>query len=135
MQPLESKEKTLFCIGYSHSRDIKSTQGVCTHCTPPWIFPSLPPQPYPLLHFGQPSHTGLYPIENLERLKSFVYNHVDQARLVYLLIKYLIRVFSSFLIEYQGTIPSVVVGVVGIGHTEGIKENFDKDIDIQELLE
>lgn len=60
---------------------------------------------------------------------------MDQARLVYLLIKYLIRVFSSFLIEYQGTIPSVVVGVVGIGHTEGIKENFDKDIDIQELLE
>jgi len=27
-----------------------------------------------------------------------------------------------------------VVGVVGIGHTAGIAEHFDQDIDIQELL-
>ncbi|KXJ26500.1 traB domain-containing protein [Exaiptasia diaphana] len=36
--------------------------------------------------------------------------------------------------EFQGVIPSVVVGVVGIGHTAGIADNFDKEIDVQDLL-
>ena len=34
----------------------------------------------------------------------------------------------------QGVVPSVVVGVVGIGHVEGITENWDKEIDVKELL-
>ncbi|XP_068719096.1 traB domain-containing protein-like isoform X2 [Montipora capricornis] len=36
--------------------------------------------------------------------------------------------------EPQGVIPSVVVGVVGIGHVEGITQNWDKQIDVKELL-
>ena len=36
--------------------------------------------------------------------------------------------------ELCGQEPSVVVGVVGLGHMNGIKENFHKSIDIQELL-
>jgi len=34
----------------------------------------------------------------------------------------------------QGVVPSVVVGVVGIGHVEGITEYWDKEIDVKELL-
>ena len=34
----------------------------------------------------------------------------------------------------QGLVPSVVVGVVGIGHVEGIAEHWDKEIDVKELL-
>ncbi|KAJ7372063.1 hypothetical protein OS493_021492 [Desmophyllum pertusum] len=34
----------------------------------------------------------------------------------------------------QGIVPSVVVGVVGIGHVEGITANWDKEIDVKELL-
>lgn len=34
----------------------------------------------------------------------------------------------------QGVVPSVVVGVVGIGHVEGITENWDKEINVKELL-
>lgn len=34
----------------------------------------------------------------------------------------------------QGLVPSVVVGVVGIGHVEGITEYWDKEIDVKELL-
>lgn len=34
----------------------------------------------------------------------------------------------------QGLAPSVVVGVVGIGHVEGITEYWDKEIDVKELL-
>lgn len=34
----------------------------------------------------------------------------------------------------QGVVPSVVVGVVGIGHVEGVTENWDKEIDVKELL-
>eukprot|EP00794_Sanderia_malayensis_P007340 gene7340-8160_t len=30
--------------------------------------------------------------------------------------------------------PSVVVGVVGLGHVEGIKENYGKEIDVNELM-
>lgn len=35
---------------------------------------------------------------------------------------------------FQGVVPSVVVGVVGIGHVEGITDNWDKEIDVKELL-
>lgn len=34
----------------------------------------------------------------------------------------------------QELVPSVVVGVVGIGHVEGITEYWDKEIDVKELL-
>ena len=30
--------------------------------------------------------------------------------------------------------PSVVVGVVGIGHVEGIRDNWEKEINVKELL-
>ena len=30
--------------------------------------------------------------------------------------------------------PAVVVGVVGIGHVNGIKEHFGKAVDLEELL-
>uniref|UniRef100_A0A2C9LQK3 TraB domain-containing protein n=1 Tax=Biomphalaria glabrata TaxID=6526 RepID=A0A2C9LQK3_BIOGL len=33
----------------------------------------------------------------------------------------------------DGKIPSVVVGVVGIGHVQGIKENWDKELDVDEI--
>lgn len=36
--------------------------------------------------------------------------------------------------EPQGVVPSVVVGVVGIGHVDGITDNWEKDIDVKELL-
>ncbi|XP_074619932.1 traB domain-containing protein-like isoform X1 [Acropora palmata] len=36
--------------------------------------------------------------------------------------------------EPHGVIPSVVVGVVGIGHVDGITQNWDKEIDVKELL-
>ena len=36
--------------------------------------------------------------------------------------------------EPQGVVPSVVVGVVGIGHVDGITENWDKEINVKELL-
>lgn len=36
--------------------------------------------------------------------------------------------------EPQGVVPSVVVGVVGIGHVEGIRENWDREINVKELL-
>ncbi|KAK3781471.1 hypothetical protein RRG08_019096 [Elysia crispata] len=33
----------------------------------------------------------------------------------------------------EGLVPSVVVGVVGIGHVQGIKENWNKDLEIDEI--
>ena len=33
-----------------------------------------------------------------------------------------------------GMQPSVVVGVVGIGHVPGIVENWEKPVDVRELL-
>jgi pheromone shutdown protein TraB len=33
----------------------------------------------------------------------------------------------------EGHIPSVVVGVVGIGHVQGIKDNWDKELNIEEI--
>ena len=36
--------------------------------------------------------------------------------------------------EVIGHEPGVVVGVVGLGHLNGIKENFGKQVDIEELL-
>jgi pheromone shutdown protein TraB len=30
--------------------------------------------------------------------------------------------------------PTVIVGVVGIGHVQGIVDNWEKDIDIQEIM-
>ncbi|GFO17489.1 trab domain-containing protein [Plakobranchus ocellatus] len=33
----------------------------------------------------------------------------------------------------EGQVPSVVVGVVGIGHVQGIKENWDKDLQVDEI--
>lgn len=47
------------------------------------------------------------------------------------LTDYLLIYFVS---EPQGVIPSVVVGVVGIGHVDGITQNWDKEIDVKELL-
>ena len=41
--------------------------------------------------------------------------------------------FTSFT-EFQGLVPSVVVGVVGIGHVDGIRENWSKDINVTELV-
>ena len=45
-----------------------------------------------------------------------------------------IYLFSFFFSEPQGVVPSVVVGVVGIGHVEGIRENWDREINVKELL-
>lgn len=33
-----------------------------------------------------------------------------------------------------GYVPSVVVGVVGIGHVQGIVDHWQKEVDIDELL-
>uniref|UniRef100_A0A0B6ZQ05 TraB domain-containing protein n=1 Tax=Arion vulgaris TaxID=1028688 RepID=A0A0B6ZQ05_9EUPU len=33
----------------------------------------------------------------------------------------------------EGHIPCVVVGVVGIGHVQGIKDNWDKELDIEDI--
>ncbi|XP_032238983.1 traB domain-containing protein isoform X2 [Nematostella vectensis] len=46
------------------------------------------------------------------------------------------NILSNEIGEPQGIIPSVTVGVVGIGHVAGIVENFHKfeEIDIQELM-
>ena len=41
---------------------------------------------------------------------------------------------SCAVAEPQGVVPSVVVGVVGIGHVDGITDNWEKDIDVKELL-
>ena len=46
----------------------------------------------------------------------------------------IMKVAVYFVSEPQGVIPSVVVGVVGIGHVEGITQNWDKQIDVKELL-
>ena len=42
--------------------------------------------------------------------------------------------FNMLLTVPQGLVPSVVVGVVGIGHVEGITEHWDKETDVKELL-
>lgn len=41
---------------------------------------------------------------------------------------------SCAVAEPQGVVPSVVVGVVGIGHVDGITDNWEKDIDVKDLL-
>jgi len=33
-----------------------------------------------------------------------------------------------------GSVPAVVVGVVGIGHVQGIKDHWDAEVDIRELM-
>ena len=42
--------------------------------------------------------------------------------------------FHLLFAETQGVVPSVVVGVVGIGHVDGIVQNWDKEIDVKQLL-
>lgn len=37
-------------------------------------------------------------------------------------------------LESNGFIPACVVGVVGLGHCNGIKRNWDKQIDISQII-
>lgn len=41
-------------------------------------------------------------------------------------ILYLLHIFTE--------VPAVVVGVVGMGHVPGIEKNWDKELNIQEIM-
>ena len=43
-------------------------------------------------------------------------------------------IFSFNLTEGFHFEPTVIVGVVGIGHVEGIVNNWEKDIDVHEIM-
>ena len=52
------------------------------------------------------------------------------------IIIYIIFLLYSFFFLTEGFHfePAVIVGVVGIGHVQGIVDNWEKDIDVQELM-
>ena len=61
------------------------------------------------------------PIEIAGTLNASLYStHVDLS----------FQFLSFFVLEY---VQPVVVGVVGIGHLPGIKENWDKQLSVQEI--